>query len=168
MKVQIEKGSVKIDIAAMLDEMTADEKRELADALSLQDAIIEDVASQIVEGWTELSSHAADDSEKADPFYPLAKAIRKVALGADAVHERQVEKLVRSLKWCEAQRERVEGWAWKMYHLMNDLHRMGASCPYPPQSPEIRETNPEDYIVVKREDRTSNPESTGRTPRNAP
>lgn len=161
MKAKIENGCVKFDVAAMLDEMSTEEKRHLADSLSIQDDIIEDVVSQVLEGWTELSSHGANDCDKAEPTYPLGKAIRRVALGAGGVAARQVEQIVRSMKWHEAYRQNTEEWAWKMYHMMNDANRDGRTCPPAPSWPLANEENPEEYIVVRKSDYTLNP--TGQT-----
>jgi len=154
MKATIENGCVKLDIAAMLDEMSTEEKRLVADSLSIQDDIIEDVVSQVLEGWTELSSHAAQDCDAAEPTYALGKAIRRIALGADGVAKRQVEEIVRSLKWHEAYRRRTEEWAWKMYHTMNDANRDGRTCPSAPSWPSANDANSEEYIVVRKSDHT--------------
>ena len=150
MSVKVEKGLLKIDIAEMFDGMTMEDKRKLADSLSIYDDIIEDVVSQVIDGWTELGSHGAEDCEKAEPYYPLGKAIRRIALGADAVAAKQVDALVQSLKWQEAHRKRTEEWAWQMYHSMNNAHSNGSACPLPPAWPEARDTNQEEYIVVRK------------------
>jgi hypothetical protein len=145
-KAEIKDGRLSVNLAELLDHMTPDEKRDLAEPLSLQDSIIENVASQIITGWTEANSHAANDSGDADPHYPLGKAIRQVAMKASEVAATQIESLARSLRWEKAHADATKEWAFNLYHLM---HNAGLNPPY---WPDANETNPHEYIVIKKID----------------
>jgi hypothetical protein len=145
-KAELKDGCLSVNLAELLDYMTPDEKRDLAESLSLQDSIIENVASQIITGWTEASSHAANDSNAADPHYPLGKAIRQVAMKASEVAAEQIESLARSLRWQKAYADATHEWAFEMYHMM---HTAGLK---PPNLPGVNETNPHEYIVIKKSD----------------
>ena len=135
-------GKIEIDVGELLDGLTTEQKRELATALAVQDDIIAEVAAQIMEGWTSDGSHAARDEDKADPHYPLGKAIRAVALRSGDVAKRQIESLCRSMRHAEAYHATIYEWAWKMYHAMNDANMR------PPEKADISTVDDGEYAVV--------------------
>ena len=53
MSIKLEHGMLHLPIEPILEALTTEEKRSLADTLACMDDIIKDVADQITEGWTE-------------------------------------------------------------------------------------------------------------------
>ena len=153
MAIKIDNGKLIVDVVELLDGLTADEKMELADTLAITDHVIEHVTQQIITGWTDAGTHGCNDSDDAEPMYPLGKAIRAIALGAGGVAAQQVKDLVAAMRRQHAYHAQVRKWAWQMWHAMNDARRDGAGCPEPPEPPNPYNVAPDAFIVVAKGDR---------------
>lgn len=157
MRIGIDRGTLTIDIAELLDGLTDEDRLALADSLSVMDSVIEYVAQQIVDGWTEAGSHGMRGCGNAEPTTPLDKAIRTVALGASEVAAKDINDLVATLKRRQAYHEQVDKWAWRMWHMMNDARRDGYGCPQPPSHPHGYLSDADAYIVVRNPEQAADP-----------
>ena len=99
MKVTYESGVFSFCFAALLDQLSADDKRSLADHLACENCIIDDVAAQIISGWTEAGSHGSRFATAVpEPTTGLAKACRDVAKASGEVARKQIEELEDALR----------------------------------------------------------------------
>jgi len=113
-------GYLGVSIGHLLDHMSDDDKRVLADRLACEDAVIEDVTSQILEGWTEAMSRAAFWDGEPEPRTALEKARRRVALGAGEVAATELRAMARRVKVAEARERHYMGEAYRLYHLCQE------------------------------------------------
>lgn len=97
MKTKLEDGYVSVLLSDLLDSLSTEENRDLADTLACQESVIADVASQILTGWTELMSHGSKGGVDAKPHTALDKAIREVALRSGEVAKTEIHQLSHSL-----------------------------------------------------------------------
>ncbi len=95
MKAKIDKGQLSIGLYELLEGCDKETLMELVDSLACLDSVIEQVMNQVLDGWTDMSSHGCDDTEKTNPFYPIGK-FRKAIVDrmGDVANERfrQIER----------------------------------------------------------------------------
>lgn len=97
----VEGATIKIDMIGLIRDHVPNELLpELALELSLQDAVIEHVANQILDGFTTggasgATLHSIDSC--GDPMSPLQEARRRVALQASEIAVGEIERLSRLL-----------------------------------------------------------------------
>lgn len=108
MKVDITGGRLSLDIVDLFDAMSDEAIKELVDVLACHEAIVEEVANLLIDGFTSRDSHPARDESEAAPRWPLGKAIRRVADSADEVHGRVLAGMARKLADAEATVKRME------------------------------------------------------------
>jgi hypothetical protein len=116
MKIEIENSKLVIDIYELIEQLSTEQKLHVADAISVQDDVIQYIMDQVFDGITDLCSHAADDSDRLKPNWPLGKFKREIALRAGDVAQKQVKSLIETLKRKEAYHKEINDWAWAMYH----------------------------------------------------
>lgn len=111
-------GVLTIKIDYLLDAMSDYDKRDLAQRLSCEDAIIQHVADQITEGSTEDgSSGSTIYPTQARPSTPLDKAARQVAKASSEIARQEIERLERRI---ESQEKEV----WKLREELSEkIHR---------------------------------------------
>ena len=148
MKVEILDGKLAVDLYDVLAGLSTDDKLALAERLGCEDDVIKAVADQIMDGWTEHGSHAADDSNDSDPHYPLGKARRELALRANEVAARQVQTMADTLRRHHAYHKQRDEWAWRMYHRLVDLNRSGVINGYPESPPSAFDAETDAWKVV--------------------
>lgn len=103
MKLQYEGGMVSFDLHWLLEMVPAEQKRELVESLSCDTDLIDFVAQQIINKWTENGYHGAALCSAADaPAYGLDKAWRDVAKASGEVAKREIERLEEALRRSEA------------------------------------------------------------------
>jgi hypothetical protein len=96
--MKLENGCLLLPIDPILEGLTLDERRSLADSLACMDDVIKDVADQITEGWTDAASHGAISwNAYADPSTGLDYAKRKVARLAGKVALEEIAKLEKTV-----------------------------------------------------------------------
>ena len=142
MKATVDHGSINISIVSLLEELTPEERFELADALACDDAVFRNVADQIINGWTEMGSHGGKMGGQAEPHTPLDKAIRAVAIGSGAVAKKEIEDMTTTMRRQHAWHEQTSKWAYEMYHAMIDAGLR------PSEHPSAYDANPDAYVVV--------------------
>ncbi len=136
-----------IELSWLLSALTDEQKRELVDSLSCEDAIIQDVAAQLLDGWTEQGSHGRKScGADSEPFSPLDKARRMLAMRAGDVALKEIEGLKRALCWAKANEQRYMDAYFACYH--NWSNREHRSCPRPA---DVHHTDPMNYEVIKKE-----------------
>ena len=92
MKTEIKKGVLCVDASDLIDSLDDDGRVSIIDMLACHDQIIELVAAQIVEGWTEGGNHGYTTYGPL-PSTPLDKAKRYLAESASAAAKEQIERL---------------------------------------------------------------------------
>jgi hypothetical protein len=92
MRVTLEKGIIGINAADLVEALNDDDKRQVIETLSCDDAIIAAVASQIVDGWTEAGYHGYT-SYSPKPSTALDLAKRYCAEGSSEVAKEQIRRL---------------------------------------------------------------------------
>lgn len=95
MQVALVDGKLSISVEDLLDSMSSDNKLELIERLSCQDAVIKHVADQIIEGWT-VDGHRGAKSVSAhpDPSTALDSAMRRIAIGSSEIAAKEIVALV--------------------------------------------------------------------------
>lgn len=114
-EIKIEGDYLKINIFTLLDDLKAGDLLRLADYISITDLVIDNVAQQIITGWTALGSHGAMDV-KCIPSSPLGKAIREVSKMSGEVAKKEIERMERLSEAEKINHDKVAEWAWEMYH----------------------------------------------------
>jgi len=100
MKAKVDGSNLKIDLYELMESMSADEQRSLADALAVQDAVIMFVTQQILDGCTDLSSRGGRVcTAEPSPSHGLDWACREVAKRACETAKTEIEALERSLQF---------------------------------------------------------------------
>jgi len=121
MKVSIENGKISFKWQELLEHLSPEEIRELVDFLSCENQIIADVSAQLLDGWTEMGSHGYKGMASVEPFTPLEKARREIALRAGETAKAEIEDLIRALKMAKAGEARYSDWGFKLYNILNRL-----------------------------------------------
>ena len=116
MEAKIEGGRISVNIVDMLCSLSLEDKRSIIDTLSCDDEILADVTAQLLDGWTEAGSYGGRIGGAIEPFTPLDKARREIALRSGEVAKKEIEDLCNSLRWAKASEERLSDWGFKMYH----------------------------------------------------
>lgn len=137
---------ITIDLGWLLGAMTDEQKREIADSLACEDSIIEDVAAQLITGWTEAASHGATSYDASAPSTPLSIARRKVALAAGDVAATEIAELVRQLKWQKQLSDHYSDACFSLQRHWPDGYRYSM-----PSIPAVPLGDPELYVVTKKE-----------------
>ena len=126
MKATIEKGRICVDVSDLIDSLDDDGRISIIEILACHDQIIECVAAQIVEGWTEGGNHGYT-TYSPSPSTALAKAKRYLAESASTVAKDQLQRLetmaadaVQKARDETAKRIDAEH---TIYKLRNDLRR---------------------------------------------
>ena len=141
-----EKREIVIDLSWLLGALSAENKRELVDSLACEEAIIEDVASQLLDGWTERSSRGArSGATSPEPTTALDRARRKLAIGADDIAKDEIEQLKRALICSKVMEEHYSRAYFAAYHAWAE--RAYKPCPALGQIPLPPDTA---YTVVKK------------------
>jgi hypothetical protein len=120
MNLKIDKGNLIINIYELMDCLSTEEKQEVADSLSINEDIIKNVTDQILIGYTEKGSCGCHDEEDVSPQYALGQARREIALSANTIAKEQIESLLKVLKRKEEYHQKVQQWAYSLYHLCID------------------------------------------------
>lgn len=116
MQVKIERGRIILNTIEVLSALSLEDKKSLIETLSCDDEIIANVTAQLLDGWTEQGSHGATRSGAVEPFCPLDKARREIALRSGEVAKKEIEALCSSLRWTKANEEKYSAWGFKMYY----------------------------------------------------
>ena len=128
MKIEIKDNKLQIDVSALLEELKGEDLIDLADALSCTDAVIKNVADQIIHGYTELDSSGYTGGEP--PHTPLDKAVAEISVSVDNIQARRIRRLESLLVSKTEQSEEHSKWAFAMYHAWNDV-QMGKNVKFP-------------------------------------
>ncbi len=116
MRAKVEKGDLCININAVLEALSLEDKISIMDRLSCDDEVIAHVTSQLLDGYTENGSCGYTRGGRAEPFTPLDKARREIALRSGEVAKKEIEDLCHSLRWVKACEKKYRDWGFAMYH----------------------------------------------------
>jgi hypothetical protein len=98
MKATIEKGRMSFEVADFMDNLSDDAKLDFIDTLSCQDAVIDFVMQQVVEGWTERGSHGGICcTAQPAPLSGIDKARRDIAKASSDIAAKQIASLEKAL-----------------------------------------------------------------------
>ena len=92
MNATIKKGEICVDAADLIDSLDDDGRITVIEMLACHDQIIEGVAAQIVNGWTESMNHGYT-TYSPSPSTALDKAKRYLAESASEVAKEQLARL---------------------------------------------------------------------------
>jgi hypothetical protein len=99
LQVEIVEGKLQVEVVDLLERVDADKLMSLADNLAITDQVIQFVVQQILDGWTELDSHAGTCVRPSpDPCTALDTAVREVAKRASEVARKEIERLEETLR----------------------------------------------------------------------
>lgn len=149
MNAKIEHGNLVVDVGGLLEALTSEDKRRLIDSLACEEEVIAAVVAQILDGWTEMSSHGWCKKGEATPSTALETAVREVARRSTDVAKREIDDLVDELKWQTAVADAYRSWGFKLY---NNWPMDRPACTEPPQ---VRMEERFKYEVVRKRDSES-------------
>jgi hypothetical protein len=118
-KIEYSNGIASFNLIDMLDCVPKERLDEIVDALACHDKIVEEVARQIVTGYTDMGSHGGRGGFYPEPWTPLDKAAREIAKASDDIARKQIEGLERAL---EQEKLACQEWVGK-YHALQDSRR---------------------------------------------
>lgn len=145
MSVSVKNGKILLSVNELLENLSTDEKRQLADSLSCEEDIIRDVTAQLLDGWTDAGSHGSKGCDPSSPHTALDIARREIALRAGDVAREEIDSLMRAMVWSKASEDKYRDWAFRLYHSFN-------KAKYPESCPQIDVNEVYKYKVVKREE----------------
>ncbi len=119
MKAVIENGKVVLDYCELFDEADGQELKLLVQSLACQDSIVQHVADQLLEGWTEDGYHGGRCGDATESHTPLNKARRRIALGAGKIAAETIEAQQRAIKQAKEQTDRL----WDKIHTLEAERR---------------------------------------------
>lgn len=98
MKLTYERGQLRIPLWEVLLELTDAERQDVVEALSCNDSVIKFVTQQIVDGCTENGYFGGKlANASAEPATGLDWACRRVAMAANDVARKEIERLQEAL-----------------------------------------------------------------------
>jgi len=99
MTLKYKNGELYIDFFDLLSGIPEQDKIDLIESLSCEDAIIKHVTDQILDGWTEnCCSGGSCFTAGHSPTTGLDFARRQIAKRADEIAKKEIEKLEKALK----------------------------------------------------------------------
>ena len=106
-EIHYKEGMLIVPLNSILEDVSYEEAREIADALSINDDVVKNVSDQILDGWTEMDSYAYKSGASIEPTTALSKAIRRrwvdtrrvACEWAGLLSRAAILTLVRSLQW---------------------------------------------------------------------
>jgi hypothetical protein len=113
-KFGIENGKLSISIADLLDALSLEEKRELAQRIGCERDVIKAVVDQLVDGWTENISRGPSDQ--------ISECRVRILEAVADVRFKVVSELMSRLAVAEYNASRTSEWAWKMWHAWPESH----------------------------------------------
>ena len=117
MNTEYKDGHLSFRFTDVLDDMSADEKRELIEALSCDAEIVKFVGQQIIDKWTENGFYSGVSCIATSEAYGgLDKVWRDVAKASGDVARREIERLEDALRFEEKQTES----AWAAYREVTE------------------------------------------------
>lgn len=103
MQTKYEQGKITFDLHGLLEMVPAEQKREMVESLACDTDLIDFVAQQIIDKWTENGySGGAFVTAAISPAFGLDKAWRDVAKASGDVAKREITRLEEALRRLEA------------------------------------------------------------------
>jgi hypothetical protein len=117
MNAEYKDGRLSFHFTDVLDNMSADEKRELIESLSCDAEIVKFVGQQIIDKWTESGFYSGVSCvATSEAYHGLDKVWRDVAKASGDVAKREIERLEDALR-CEKKNTEL---AWAEYRKATD------------------------------------------------
>lgn len=113
MKATIEGGKLSLDLYDLLGALTDKERADLIDTLAVREEVINEVANQIIDGFTTEGSHGPTGyGGNPDAVFGIDGARMRIAKASGDIAAREIERLADQLKRTQARID--EG--WNAYH----------------------------------------------------
>ncbi len=112
MKVEYVDGKFQFSLQCALEDMTADERVALIEALSCEEAILKHVLDQVIDGHTESWFHGYKSSGDITPYTAIGAARRRIAEASSQIAADEIEALKRSI----ASAKELGNEGWRRYH----------------------------------------------------
>lgn len=143
MKIKYEAGDLHIGVVQLLECLSPDDLRMVADSLACEDAIIEDVSAQLLSGWTVNGSHGYTGP---DGNSTLDKAQRELGKRAGERAKKEIEGLERQLCWEKSMSEKYRDAVYELRQLWADH---GNICPV--EVPMFKAEHGLEYEVLRKD-----------------
>jgi len=115
-------GRVSFSFPDLLEKMSTDDKLELIECLSCDDAIVTFVGQQIIDKWTERGYYSSyPNTATSTPHHGLDKVWRDVAKASGDVAKREIERLEKAVESANELEQR----GWDEYHKIAHLRNGG-------------------------------------------
>jgi hypothetical protein len=118
---ELEGGRLQVDIWELLGSATGEERTALVCALACHDGLFDEVANQLIDGWTSDGSHGSVGAARHTAYGGIDRAVRRIAKASSEIARKEIERLEAALKHEEAQRNV----GWDAYHRLLDSRRFG-------------------------------------------
>jgi hypothetical protein len=106
MRVTLESGLVSVSLYDLLDNLPAEARADLIDSLACQNEVIDEVANQIIDGYTSLNSHGSRCfGTNESPTSGIDLARRRIAEVSSEIAAKEIADLVALVK---RERERAD------------------------------------------------------------
>lgn len=108
MKLSYHDGYLTFSVEDLFDDLSLDTLNRIIDQLACQDAVIDQVARQILVGWTELGSHGAiSPIAEVSPKGGIDLAIREVSRRANEVAKCEISRLEAALLYVKKENQEL-------------------------------------------------------------
>lgn len=99
MNIKLVDGRLSLDIIWVLENLTNEEKVDLIETLSCEDAVINHISDQIIRGYTDqIYCGLRSLTISPDPTTALDKAIREISKASSELARKEIERLEEELK----------------------------------------------------------------------
>lgn len=121
--MKLENGNIVINVYDLIGQIPAEQRSDIIDALACQDAVIDEVANQIIGGFTTGGSHAGTTyGGDVDAVRGLDGARMRIAKASSSIAAKEIERLGEALKREKAHAN--DGWA-EYHKLLESGRRYG-------------------------------------------
>jgi hypothetical protein len=134
MKLKTGDGNITIDMYELFMELPREEQLRLAGHLCIEDDIINEVVTLLIDNYSESGSWVGHRSGDC-----IEKAREKILANLMTLASQALKSAITDRKNAEANQKTYEDWAWKLYHSWP--HELSHRRPH---GPEHRKT--EDYM----------------------
>jgi hypothetical protein len=114
LEAKLDSGRISFDVWDLLSQATGEERAALINALACQREVVDEVANQLIDGWTSDGSHGPTGGASIKPYGGIDLAVRRVAEASGGIAAKEIERLKDALTRAEARIN--EG--WNAYHQL--------------------------------------------------
>lgn len=113
MNITIERGRLSLDLYDLLGELTDEQRKDVIDMLACRDEVINEVANQIIDGWTTAGSHGPTGwGGNPDAIWGIDGARMRIAKASSDIAAREIKQLAEEIERAKASERK----GWDAYH----------------------------------------------------